>query len=60
MKTPTFQKDIGGTAACIKRLMMATKWFSAVETAEEAMDEGLYYCGPVKMTHQGLCLYTLE
>ena len=25
IKTSTFQKDIGGTAVCMKRLMMATK-----------------------------------
>ena len=49
MKTSTFQKDIGGTAACTKRLILATNgcdqltqnetyfsdsWFSGVKTDE--------------------------
>ena len=53
MKASTFQKDTGGTAACTKRLLMATKrcgqltsndtyfsgsWFSGVKTVDEGMD----------------------
>ena len=52
MKTLTFQKYIGGTSECMKRLMMDTKgcgqltsndtyfadiWFSGLKTAGEAM-----------------------
>ena len=66
MKTLTFQKYIGGTAACTKRLMMDTKgygqltsndtyfsdsWFSGVETAE-----GVDYCELAKTIHKGFCL----
>ena len=75
MKTLNFQKYIGGTAACMKRLMMVTKgcgqltsndtyfansWFSGVKMAEEAMAEGVDYCGPVKTSHKGFCLAILE
>ena len=71
MKTEKFQQDIGGTAACTKRLMMATKmydqmtsndtyfsgiWFSGLKTAKEEMTEGVDYCGPEKMSHKGFCL----
>ena len=74
LNTSTFQKYIGGTAACMKRLMMATKGcgqltpngtyfsdscFSGVNTAEEAMDEIVDYCGPVKTSHKYFCLATL-
>ena len=34
-------------------------WFRGVKTAEEAMAEGVDYCGPVKTTHKGFCLDTL-
>ena len=52
MKTPEFQKSLGETAACMKRLSVATKgcgkltsndtyfsgsWFSGVKMAEEAI-----------------------
>ena len=75
MKTLNFLKEIGGTASCMKRLIMATKgygqirsndtyfsgiWFSGVKTAEEAMAEGVDYFGPVKTIHKGFCLSTLE
>ena len=61
-----FYKDIRGTAACMKILVMATKgcdqltsndiyfadsWLSSVKTAEEAMAAGVDYCGPVKTSH---------
>ena len=57
-KASKLQHDIAGTAARIKRLPMAKKgcgqlnsddtyfadiWFSGVETAEEAMAEGVDY-----------------
>ena len=75
IRTPNFQKHIGGTAACMKRLAMAKKgcvqlksngtyfddsWFSGVKISEEGMDEGVDYCGPVKMIHEDFCLDKLE
>ena len=54
MQASTFQQQIGGTSACMKRLMMAKKgcaqltsndtyfsdsWFSGVKMAEEVMAE---------------------
>ena len=62
MKTLEFQKDIGGTTVCMKRLSIATKgcgqltsndtyfsdrWFSSVKTAEEAMVSGVDYFRPL-------------
>ena len=59
----------------MKRLMIATKGcgqltsnethfydilFSGVKMVEEAVAEGVYFCGPVKMSHKGFCLATLE
>ena len=80
MKTLTFQKYIGGTSECMKRLMMDTKgcgqltsnntyfadiWLNGLKTAgeamaQEAMAEGLDYCGPVKTIHKGFCQAKLE
>ena len=75
MKTSDFQNVLGGTDACIKRLAIATKgcgqltsndtyfadnWFSYVKTAEEMAAAGVDYCGPVKTSHKGFCLATLE
>ena len=75
MKTSTFQNDLGGNIACMKRLAIATKgcgqlisndtyfydsWFSYVKTAEEMAATGVDYCGPVKTSHKGFCLNTLE
>ena len=75
MKTLIFQKNLRETAACMKRLLMDTngsvkltpndtyfsdRWFSGVKTAEEAMDLGVDYCGPVNTSHKGFCLATLE
>ena len=34
--------------------------FSVVKTTDEVMTEGVDYCGPVKMSHKGFCLATLE
>ena len=34
--------------------------FSSVKTANEAMDTSVNYCGPVKTSHKGFCLATLE
>ena len=74
MKTSNFQKYLRGTAACMKRLMVAAKgcgqltsnytyfsdsWSSGAKTAEEAMTEGLDYYGPVKNIHKGFFLATL-
>ena len=75
MKKSTFQSELGGTAACMKRLSIATKgygqltsndtyfsnsWFSFVKTAEEMAAVGVNYCGPVKKSNKGFCLATLE
>ena len=71
MKKSTFQSELGGTAACMKRLAIATKgcvqltsndtyfaysWFSSVKTAEDMVAAGVNYCGPVKTSHKGFCL----
>ena len=70
-----FQKDLGGTNACMNRLAIATKgcgqitsndtyfpniWFISVKTSEESMAAGVNYRGPVKKIHKGFCLSTLE
>ena len=75
MKTLKFQKFLGVTTACTKRLDISTKgcgqltsndiyfadsWFSSVKTAEEMAAAGVDYCGPVKTIHKGFCLATLE
>ena len=75
MKTSTFKNYIGGTASCMRIIMMATKgcgkltsndthfadsWFSGVKKVEEAMAEGVDYCGLEKTIHKGFCLATLE
>ena len=75
MKILTFQSELGGTAACMKRLAISTKgcgqltsndtyfadsWFRSVKTAEDMAAAGVNYCGPVKTSHKGFCLATLE
>ena len=35
-------------------------WFSVVKIYEEAIAEGVDYCGQVKTSHKGFCLDTLE
>ena len=75
MKKSKFQSELGGTAACMKRLAIATKgcgqltsnntyfsdsWFSSVKTAEEMAASGVIYCGPAKTSHKGFCLAMLE
>ena len=75
MKKSTFQSELGGTAACMKRLAIDTKgcgqltsnntyfsdsWFSSVKTAEEMAAAGVNYCRKVKTSHKGFCLATLE
>ena len=75
MKTSNFQKTLGGTTACMNRLAIATKgfgqlasnntyfpdsWFSSVKNDEEMTAAGVDYCGPVKMSHKGVFLATLE
>ena len=74
MKKSTFQSVLGGTAACMKRLAIATKgcgqltsnytyfsdiWFSSVKTAEEMAAAGDDCCGPVKASQKGFFLATL-
>ena len=59
-------KYIRGTTACMKRLYIATKvcvqltsndtyfadsWFISVKTAEDMVDSGVDYCGPVKVRY---------
>ena len=34
-------------------------WFSSIKTAEEMAVEGVDYCGPSKISHNGFCLTTL-
>ena len=75
MKISEFQKYLGGTAACTKRLIMDAKggyqltsnetyfsdiWFSSVKEDEEAMAAGVDYCGLAKKIHKGFCIATLE
>ena len=75
MKTSKFQKDLGGTTACMKRLAIDNKrcgqlisndtyfydsWFSFVDTAEDIVDAGVDYCGLVKTSHKGFFLAALE
>ena len=35
-------------------------WFNGVKTAEEAMNQGVDYCGMAKTSHKSFCLATLE
>ena len=75
MKTSKFQKDIGGTAACMKILdidnkgcgqltsnytYFADSWFRSVKTSEDMAAAGVNYCGPAKTSHKGFCLTTFE
>ena len=75
MKKSTFQSELGGNAACMKRLAISIKrcgqltskdtyfadiWFSSLKTAEEMAAAGVDYCGPVKTSHKGSFLATLE
>ena len=72
INTSEFQIYLGGTAACMKILMISKKscgqltsndnyfvdsWFSGVKTAEKAMDLGVNYCGPVKTIHRVFFVY---
>ena len=75
MKKWTFQSELGGTAACMKRMAIATKvcgqlisndtyfansWFGSVKNTEDMTAAGVNYCGPVKTSHKGFCLATSE
>ena len=75
MKTSNFQKYLGGTAVCMNGIMMATKccdqltsnytyfvdsWSNGQKTAQGVMSQGVDYCGPVKTSHKGFYLATLE
>ena len=68
-----FQQDIGGTDACMKRVMKATKgcgqlssndtffadsYNRRVKTLEEANAEGVDYCRPVKTSNKRICIAT--
>ena len=70
-----FSKYIGVNTACMKRLAIATKgcgqlasndtyfadiWFIFVKTAEDMAAAGVDYFGPVKTSHKGFYLTTLE
>ena len=72
--TSKFQKYIGDTTVCMKRLAFATKgcgqlksndtnfdynWFSSVKNSQEVMAAGVDYCRPAKTRHKGFCLDTL-
>ena len=73
MDASEFQKDIGGTTACMNILAISNKgcgqrtsndtyfsssWFSSVKTSEEVMAAGVDYCRRVKTIHEGFCLAT--
>ena len=70
MKTSKFQNFLVGTTVCMKRLDISTKrcgqltsndsWFSSVKTDEGVAAVGVDYCRPVKTSHKGFCLATLE
>ena len=75
MKRSKFQKCILGTAVCMKILAIAAKecgqltsndtyfsdkWFGYVKTAEEVMDTGFDYYGPVKISHKVFFIAKLE
>ena len=75
MKTSNFQKYLGGTTACMKRIAIDTKgcgqltsndtyfsdsWFSSVKTSEEMAATGVNYCGLAKTIHKGFYLAMLE
>ena len=75
MKTLKFQKDVGGTSACMKRIIKANKgygqlssnnnffvgiWFRRVKTADEENTHRVGYCRPVNTSQKGLCLDMLE
>ena len=75
MNKSTFQSELGGISACMKRLAITAKgcgqltsndtyfansWFSSVKTAEEMAAAGVDYCGPVKTRNKEFCLATLE
>ena len=74
-KTSRFEKNIGGTASCMKRLAIDTKgcgqltsnktyfsgsWSGSVKTAEYMAAAGVDYCRPAKTSQKGFCLDTLE
>ena len=75
MQVLAFQKYLGGTDACTKRLSISTKgcgqltsndtyfadrWFSSVKTSKEAMDTRVDYCGRAKTSQKGFGLSSLE
>ena len=75
MKTSIFLKYLGGTAVCIRRIMMDIKgcdeltsidthfydnWSIGVKMAEEVMAWRVNYYRPVKTSHKGFCIDTFK
>ena len=74
MEIPEFQQEIRRNASCMNIPIMkkwrvklfsngiyfSDIWFSVVKISEEAIAEGVDYCGQVKTSHKGFCLATLE
>ena len=75
MKTSEFQKYLGSTTTCTKRLAIYTEgcdqltsnetyfadnWYSSIKTAKEEMAAGVDYCRQVKTSHKVFCLATSE
>ena len=67
MKTTESNQDIGGIEVCMKIITKATNvfgqlfpniksftyiWFSGVKIVEEAISEGVDYCGTIKTSHK--------
>ena len=74
-KIDEFQRNIGGTEACTKRIINTREgqgqlssncslfndvYFSGAKQVEEENSEGLYYCGPVNTSQRIIFLATLE
>ena len=75
MKALRFQQQIGGTHSFMNRITKSAKgcvqlssndtlfsdiWFSGLKTEDEANEEEVYYCGPIKTSHKIFCLSKLE
>ena len=52
------------TKGCVQLISndtcFADSWLCYVKNAEEMVAVGVDYCGPVKTSHKGFCLATLE
>ena len=40
--------------------LFSNRWFVGVKIVEEGNSEGVYYCGPVKISHKEIFLAMLE